>query len=137
MENPGRARRHRAARCITPAWWHGNRQTQPGLGSGRHLHPQGSWFFIPGGRPLGGGSHPRSHLWGAGSTQGCPRCLSPPADRMGYGRAPSNGTGGQRPNDGYPNRRPKLGTVHHSNHGDQHTALAFGRTLQAAGLQRP
>jgi transposase InsO family protein len=33
------------------------------------------------------------------------------------------------------NRRPGPGAVHHSDHGAQYTALAFGRTLQAAGLQ--
>jgi transposase InsO family protein len=33
------------------------------------------------------------------------------------------------------NRRPELGTVHHYDHGAQYTGLAFGRTLQAAGLQ--
>lgn len=33
------------------------------------------------------------------------------------------------------NRRPCPGTVHHSDHGAQYTALAFGKTLQAAGMQ--
>ncbi len=33
------------------------------------------------------------------------------------------------------NRRPGPGTVHHSDHGVQYTAIAFGRTLQAAGMQ--
>ncbi|MCH7706834.1 MAG: IS3 family transposase, partial [Chloroflexi bacterium] len=33
------------------------------------------------------------------------------------------------------NRRPGPWTVHHSDHGAQYTALAFGRALQAAGLQ--
>ena len=33
------------------------------------------------------------------------------------------------------NRRPRPGAVHHSDHGVQYTALAFGRTLRAAGLQ--
>ena len=32
-------------------------------------------------------------------------------------------------------RRPGPWTVHHSDHGAQYTALAFGHTLQAAGLQ--
>ena len=31
-------------------------------------------------------------------------------------------------------RRPRVGTVHHSDHGSQYTALGFGRTLRAAGL---
>lgn len=33
------------------------------------------------------------------------------------------------------NRRPRPGIIHHSDHGAQYTALAFGRTLRAAGLQ--
>lgn len=33
------------------------------------------------------------------------------------------------------NRHPAPGTVHHSDHGAQYTALAFGRALQAAGMQ--
>ena len=33
------------------------------------------------------------------------------------------------------NRRPGTGTVHHSDHGAQYTALGFGRTLHAAGMQ--
>lgn len=33
------------------------------------------------------------------------------------------------------NRRPPAGTVHHSDHGAQYTAVRFGVTLQAAGLQ--
>jgi transposase InsO family protein len=32
-------------------------------------------------------------------------------------------------------RHPGAGAVHHSDHGAQYTALAFGRTLQAAGMQ--
>ena len=32
-------------------------------------------------------------------------------------------------------RHPGAGTVHHSDHGAQYTALAFGRTLQSAGVQ--
>lgn len=32
-------------------------------------------------------------------------------------------------------RRPAAGTVHHSDHGAQYTAVRFGVTLQAAGLQ--
>ena len=33
------------------------------------------------------------------------------------------------------NRRPSAGTVHHSDHGAQYTALAFGKTLRAASMQ--
>ena len=32
------------------------------------------------------------------------------------------------------NRRPHDGLIHHSDHGSQHTTLAFGRTLQDAGM---
>lgn len=32
------------------------------------------------------------------------------------------------------NRRPGKGVIHHSDHGSQYTALAFGRTLQASGV---
>lgn len=32
------------------------------------------------------------------------------------------------------NRRPHDGLIHHSDHGSQYTALAFGRTLQNAGM---
>jgi len=35
------------------------------------------------------------------------------------------------------NRRPGPGTVHHSEHGAQYTALAFGRTLRAAVCSGP
>lgn len=32
------------------------------------------------------------------------------------------------------NQRPDKGVIHHSDHGSQYTALAFGRTLQASGI---
>ncbi len=32
-------------------------------------------------------------------------------------------------------RRPGVGTVHHSDHGSQYTALSFGRTLRGAGMK--
>ncbi len=32
------------------------------------------------------------------------------------------------------NRRPAKGVIHHSDHGAQYTALAFGRTLRQAGI---
>lgn len=31
-------------------------------------------------------------------------------------------------------RRPKQGVIHHSDHGTQYLALAFGRTLRASGI---
>lgn len=32
------------------------------------------------------------------------------------------------------NRRPKVGVIHHSDHGSQYTSLIFGKTLEEAGI---